>query len=282
MKRQKSFDNTQATLYLVATPIGNLEEMTPRAIKTLQEVDIIAAEDTRQTGKLLAHFDIHTKMITHHLHNEKESVKGILALLDDGKNVALVSDAGYPLISDPGSWLVTQVTHAGYNVVPVSGGNAVLNALVASGLDTRHFVFVGFLSTKLNERQRHLQRLAQYPETLIFYEAPHRVEKTLAHMLEVLGDRPMCLAREMTKLHEEFIRGSIKEVLEQCKGIKGEIVLVVAGASETEPDYAIEDIRILVEQQIALGCSKSEAIKIISKKLNISKNQIYQELHEQC
>lgn len=282
MKRQSSFNNKQATLYLVATPIGNLSEMTPRAIEILKEVDIIAAEDTRQTGKLLAHFSIETRMIAHHKFNEMASSQGIVDLLNQGKNVALVSDAGYPLISDPGNILVSMVVEAGYNVVPISGAHAGINALVASGLNTMQYVFVGFLNQKFSNRQRQLERYLLYPETLVIYEAPHRVKKTLQHIYDVFGDRQMCLAREITKLHEEFLRGTISEVLTEIDEVKGEIVLVIAGHLQEEYLLVMDDIRSLVEEEMAQGLTKSEAIRKISKELKISKNQIYQELHEIC
>ncbi len=282
MKRQSSFNNKQATLYLVATPIGNLSEMTPRAIEILKEVDIIAAEDTRQTGKLLAYFSIETRMIAHHKFNEMASSQGIVDLLNQGKNVALVSDAGYPLISDPGNILVSMVVQAGYNVVPISGAHAGINALVASGLNTTQYVFVGFLNQKFSIRQRQLERYLLYPETLVIYEAPHRVKKTLQHIYDVFGNRQMCLAREITKLHEEFMRGNISEVLAEIDEIKGEIVLVIAGHLQEEYLLVMDDIRSLVEEEMAQGLTKSEAIRKISKELKISKNQIYQELHEIC
>ena len=214
MIRQKSFENEKATLYVVATPIGNLEEMTPRAIHVLESVDVIAAEDTRNTLKLLNYFGIRTRLIAHHQHNEEQSANGLLELLRQGKNVAIVSDAGYPLISDPGSVVAKKVMEEGFNVVPISGSNAMLNALVASGMNTRHFLFYGFLKAQEKERIRELHELKYYPFTIVFYEAPHRIEKMLKSCLEVLGNRQICLARELTKKHEEFIRGTIEEVLE--------------------------------------------------------------------
>mgnify|MGYP001485405130 FL=1 len=206
MIRQKSFENEKATLYVVATPIGNLEEMTPRAIHVLESVDVIAAEDTRNTLKLLNYFGIRTRLIAHHQHNEEQSANGLLELLRQGKNVAIVSDAGYPLISDPGSVVAKKVMEEGFNVVPISGSNAMLNALVASGMNTRHFLFYGFLKAQEKERIRELHELKYYPFTIVFYEAPHRIEKMLKSCLEVLGNRQICLARELTKKHEEFIR----------------------------------------------------------------------------
>ena len=232
MQRQKSFDQKQPCLYLVATPIGNLEEITPRAISILKEVDVIAAEDTRNTRKLLTHFDIHTRLIAHHKHNERTSAMGLVQLLQEGKQVALVSDAGYPLISDPGQVVSEIVIQAGFGVIPISGANAMLNALVASGLPAQPFMFYGFLKPQEKEMVRELHALKEYPQTLIFYEAPHRVKKTLERMLYVLGDRRMCLARELTKRHEEFIRGTISEILDICEECKGEMVLVIAGNND--------------------------------------------------
>lgn len=177
MKRQKSFEDNTPSLYLVATPIGNLKEMTPRAIEILKEVDVIAAEDTRNTMKLLNYFDIKTRCIAHHMHNEKESAKGLIKMLEDGMNIALVSDAGYPLLSDPGQYVVDKVIAEGYNVIPVSGANAGLNALVASGLSAQPFLFYGFLGNSEKERMKSLMEIKSYPFTVIVYEAPHRIEK---------------------------------------------------------------------------------------------------------
>lgn len=236
MIRQQSFSNEKPTLYLVPTPIGNLEEMTPRAIEILRTVDVIAAEDTRNTMKLLQVFDIHTRMIAHHSHNERESAKGLLNLLEQGQSVAVVSDAGYPLISDPGQNIVEQVTAAGYNVVPVSGCSASINALVASGLKAQPFLFKGFLSSNDRECVKELEGLKSLPFTMIFYEAPHRIERMLGHCLDVLGDRKACLAREITKRHEEFLRGTLSELKAAAAGLKGEMVLVVEGCGqESQP-----------------------------------------------
>lgn len=195
MHRQKSFEENRPSLYLVATPIGNLDEFTPRAVQILREVDVIAAEDTRNTMKLLSHFDIKTHLVAHHAFNEKESAKGLLKFLEEGKSVAVVSDAGYPLISDPGLPATQLISEAGYPVIPISGANAMLNALVASGLPVQPFLFYGFLGSSEKERTVQLHALAQYPQTLIFYEAPHRVRKMLMSCLRELGDRKMCLAR---------------------------------------------------------------------------------------
>ncbi len=280
MIRQKSFENQKPTLYLVATPIGNLSEMTPRAIEVLKEVDIIAAEDTRTTMKLLHHFQINTHCIAHHMHNEEKSAKGLLQLLEEGKNVAIVSDAGYPLLSDPGQSAVQLVSEAGYNVVPISGSNAMLNALVASGLVVMPFYFKGFLSNKESAATKECEQLKALDCTIVFYEAPHRIEKTLKLFLEVFGDRKICLAREITKKHEEFIRGKISEVLEIIDDIKGEMVLVLEGNQEIEETISEDQIDALVKQRISEGNSTSDAIKIVAKELKISKNEVYAIIHK--
>lgn len=276
MNRQKSFENGQATLYLVPTPIGNLSEMSPRAIEVLNSVDVIACEDTRTSGTLLRHFDINKKLIACHNFNEENSAKGIIALLEEGQNVALISDAGYPLINDPGQKLVKLTTEAGFNVVPVSGPSAFLNALVASGLVAQPFIFVGFLPQANGERERKLQEYKNYPMTMVFYEAPHRIDKMLNSCLKILGDRQCVLSRELTKMHEEFIRGSISEVIEILPEIRGEMVIVMDGNHE-DPSASVTDADILemVAQKESEGVSTRDAIKQIAKETGLSKNAIY-------
>lgn len=281
MKRQKSFEDGGPALYLVATPIGNLTEFTPRAIEVLNTVDVIAAEDTRNTMKLLTHFDIHTKLIAHHQHNERASALGLLQLLEEGKKVAVVSDAGYPLISDPGQVVTQVVIEAGYPVIPISGPNAMLNALVASGLSAQPFLFYGFLRPQEKEQIRELIQLKEYPQTLVFYEAPHRIRKTLQHMQDVLGNRKMCLARELTKRHEEFIRGTIAEILEICDELKGEMVLVIEGnKEEKDPVQDMPEIHNQINRYIEGGLSSKEAIKKVAKETGLSKNELYKQFHE--
>ena len=278
MKRQQSFQNDLPTLYLVATPIGNLSELTPRAIDILSNVDYIAAEDTRQTRKLLSHFDIHTKVISHHSFNEKESAQGILQLLQNGKNVALVSDAGYPLISDPGLLMVSHIIAHGFNVVPISGSSAILAGLVASGLSTSSFVFLGFLGKNI---RKELQRISGYPETIILYEAPHRIDKTVALCLDILGDRKVCLARELTKQFEEFYRGTLSELALELENIKGEIVLIIEGNQEVKSiSLSVAEINQKVDAYIELGFSKNEAIRRSSQELGIAKNEVYKSYHK--
>lgn len=280
MKRQKSFQNDRPTLYLVATPIGNLEEMSTRAIDTLKNVHVIAAEDTRNTQKLCGVFDIHTKLIAHHLHNEKDSSQGILRLLESGQNVALVSDAGVPLLSDPGALVVESVIHAGYNVVPIGINNAAIAALIASGLSPQPHLFYGFLPIQDKAFRQVLTQLKAYPMTLIFYEAPHRLKKTLEKMIPILGDRKAVIARELTKLHEEFLRGHLSELLEEAEGLKGEIVLIVEGLEgEREKPVDLSEINAMIQHVMENGYSASEAIKEVAKQTGLAKNEIYDHFH---
>lgn len=266
--------NNKATLFLVATPIGNLNEVSGRCLDVLRSVSVIACEDTRNSQKLLSHFDIHTRTITYHNFNERQSSKGILSLLEKGEDVALISDAGYPLISDPGYLLVNEVIDAGYKIVTVSGPNAALNALVASGLPTNHYLFYGFLNAKQSQAKKELESLKGFPYTLIFYEAPHRIEKTLKLMYEVLGDRKACLARELTKLHEEYHRGTLKELC-GLHDLKGEMVVIVEGDT-SEKEVSMEDLLKEMDLLIEEGQRAKDAAKTVSEKYEVSKNQLYQ------
>lgn len=279
MKRQKSFEKEQPSLYLVPTPIGNLSEMTKRGLEILEKVDCIACEDTRNTGKLLQAYNIHKPLVSHHEHNTKESVPKIINALKEGKNVAVVSDAGYPLLSDPGSWLVKECVDQDIPVISLSGCNAALNALVASGLSTEHYLFYGFLDHKSSKRKKELESLVSFPYTLIFYEAPHRIEACLQDILEVFSNRKMCLARELTKLHEEYIRGNVEEILSICSTLKGEMVLVIEGNSKKEEvDLNLAISRI--EECIESGMKTKEAIVFVSKEMNMKKNELYDLYHK--
>ena len=280
MNRQKSFENEKPTLYLVPTPIGNLNEMTPRAIDVLNSVDVIACEDTRNSGQLLKHFGISKRLIAYQNFNEASSTKGIINLLSQGNNIALISDAGYPLINDPGQRVVSEVTALGYNVVPISGCSAFLNALVASGLIAQPFIFIGFLPPSTHDCVKKLHLYQSYPMTLIMYEAPHRIEKMLQSCLDVLGDRHICIARELTKVHEEFIRGTISEILPIASELKGEMVVVIEGNQDDyEKDIDMGQILNMVNTSIESGMSTSAAIKEVAKQTGISKNQIYDLVH---
>lgn len=280
MNRQHSFENEMPTLYLVPTPIGNLNEMSPRAVDVLKTVDIIACEDTRTSGQLLKHFEIHSRLIAYHNFNEEASANGILDLLSEGKNVALISDAGYPLINDPGQRIVALASSAGYNVVPVSGPSAFLNAVVASGLVVQPFLFIGFLPQQHTDRVKKLTEYKAYPMTMVFYEAPHRIEKCLQDCMDVFGDREMVLARELTKMHEEFLRGKISEILEVIEELKGEMVIVIDGNHEDlSKDVDMSAIMDMVQESINAGLSTKDAIKDTAARTGIAKNKIYEEFH---
>lgn len=280
MNRQKSFENDKSTLYLVATPIGNLEEMTYRSVRILNEVDFIAAEDTRNTIKILNHFGIKKKLISHHEHNIEVSSKKIVELLQEGHSIALVSDAGYPAISDPGYELVLKVIEAGFNVVPISGANACLDALIVSGIAPQPFLFYGFLNHSDKIKKKELESLKKYKETLVFYESPHRIKKTLTLLLEYFGNRPIALCRELTKKHEEIIRGNVQEILEIVDTIKGEMVLVVEGSKEENEVVEFElPLKEQVELYIEEGMTSKEAIKKVAKERNLPKNEVYTAYH---
>ena len=290
---QSSFSGNQqgqGELYLVATPIGNLQDITVRALETLKMVNIIAAEDTRQTRKLLTHFEIEAKLVSHHEHNKEASLKGIIEWLQEGKKVALVSDAGMPAISDPGYELVREATNLQIPVIPIPGANAALSALIASGLPTEKFVFLGFLPREKKFLKKELERIKGYPETLLFYEAPHRIVKMLTTLKEELGDRQIVLARELTKKYEEFIRGNITEVLDYLEAqeqIRGEFTVIVEGSTEPSNDqekgiwWINLDVITHVETYINEGLSSKEAIKRTAEDRQVQKRDIYNLYHKQ-
>ncbi|MBR0193991.1 MAG: 16S rRNA (cytidine(1402)-2'-O)-methyltransferase [Bacilli bacterium] len=279
--RSQNFNSDKPLLYLVATPIGNLSEMSPRAIETLQNADIIACEDTRVTGKLLSFFNIKKPLVSLREHNEVSEAGKLIARILAGEKVAYASDAGYPCISDPGAKLVQLALQNGINVSTISGPNAGLNALVASGLDTSHFYFHGFLNAKESIARNELQEMIKRKETIILYEAPHRIMKTLNMLFEILGDRQVCLARELTKQHEEFIRGPLSELVElDPTTLKGEMVLIVEGRNdEVKPDLNNEEIYQMVKNFVGMGMSTKDAIKRVSEITEISKNQVYKIYH---
>lgn len=265
--------NNVGTLFLVATPIGNLNEVSKRTLDTLNSVDIIACEDTRNSRKLLSHFDIHKKLVAYHNFNEKEEVKELIEYLLQGKNIALVSDAGYPLISDPGYVLVNEVIKNNIAIVPISGPNAAINGLVASGLETSHYMFYGFLNSKTSQAKKELESIKDFPYTMIFYEAPHRINKTLSLVNEVLGNRKCCIARELTKLHEEYLRGNILDFID--KEIIGEIVLIIEGNKEDKKEVNEEDVINEIDKLVKNGLKTKEAVKMIAEKYKLSKNDLY-------
>lgn len=265
---------SSATLYIVATPIGNLQDVSQRVLATLAQVEVIAAEDTRNTRKLLTHFDIHKKVVAYHNFNEKTAAEPLLAYLRAGQDVALVSDAGYPLISDPGYILVQRVIAEGFKLTVVAGPNAALAALVASGLKTAHYLFYGFLNAKASMAKKELAALKDFPYTMIFYEAPHRIKKTLDLCLEVLGDREACIARELTKLHEEYVRGPLSK-LATIEEYRGELVLVIAGQTEEPASVAAADLLEKVEELVAAGLRVKEACGQLAQEYGVSKKELY-------
>jgi 16S rRNA (cytidine1402-2'-O)-methyltransferase len=263
------------TLYLVATPIGNLEDITLRALRVLREADLIACEDTRQTGKLLAHFDISKPMVSYHEHNEAARTHELVAKLEDGANIALVSDAGTPLVSDPGYRLVTAAIGAGIVVVPIPGASAVLGALSAAGLPTDAFRFCGFLPPKSGQRRKALEAFRDEDCTLVFYEAPHRILDALSDVSAVYGERQVVVARELTKLHEEFLRGTADEVRAQLAArpsVKGEIVLLIGKGAPVASDTPVEEAVRDLEQK---GLPRMDAIKQVARERGLSKREVY-------
>lgn len=266
-------NSSYGTLFIVSTPIGNLSEASKRVIDTLNMVDIVACEDTRNTRKLLSHFDIHKPMISYHNFNEDEESNKLIVLLKEGKNIALVSDAGYPLISDPGYILVNKLADEDIKMTVISGPSAGINALVASGLETSHYLFYGFLNAKSSKAKTELEALRAFPYTLIFYEAPHRINKMLNLLYEVYGNRKVCVARELTKLHEEFVRGNLLDVKD--KEYKGEIVVVVEGFKGEEREIDMSSCLEEVKKLVNNGLKTKDAVKVIAEKYKIKKNDLY-------
>ena len=281
MRRTKSFTDNLPLLYLVATPIGNLKEMSPRAIEVLSETDFIACEDTRNTHSLLERLNIKSNnLFSLREHNEVEASNKVISLLESGKKVVYVSDAGYPGISDPGKILAKKVREKGYAVSTINGSNALLNALTASSLDSEHFYFHGFLNPVANKAKKELEELIDRKETLIFYEAPHRIKKTLEIMFECLGDRKATVARELTKLNEEFIEGTLSELKDIDENtLIGEFVIVIEG-SKNEVHYSQVALNERIEYLLKKNISKKDIADIISYEFNVSKNDIYKMLIE--
>ena len=265
-------------LYLVATPIGNLEDITLRALRILKEVDYIAAEDTRNTLKLLNHFEIKKPLISNHRHNEEEREDGLIEKLKEATNIAVVSDAGTPGISDPGEVIVKRAIEENIEVIPIPGACAAINALIASGLDTKEFVFLGFLPLNKKLRKEKLEEIKNENKTIIIYEAPHKIKDSLNDLKEVIGERKVVLARELTKIHEEFIRGNITEIIEKSENLKGEMILLIEGSNEINCENILNNLSLeehynVYEKQ---GLDKKEIIKKIAKDRGVNKNEIYQ------
>lgn len=265
-------------LYIVATPIGNLEDITLRALRVLKEVDLIAAEDTRQTLKLLNHYEINKPLISYHHHNEETKSEILIEKLRNGENIALVSDAGTPGICDPGEEVIKKAIEDNIEVIPIPGACAMINALIVSGISTKEFEFLGFLPLNKKLRRQKLKEIENSSKTIIIYEAPHKMKTTLGDLKEILKDRKIVLARELTKIHEEFIRKSIDELLSEIDTIKGEMILIIEGNKiDTEEcknfdEISLEDHYKLYEEK---GLNKKEIIKQIAKDRNVNKNEIY-------
>ena len=266
-------------LYLVATPIGNLEDITLRALRVLKEVDLIAAEDTRNTLKLLNHFEIKKPLVSYHRHNEDIKKDNIIEKIKDGKNVAIVSDAGTPGISDPGEVIVKEAIEENIEIVPIPGACAAINALICSGLDTKEFSFYGFLPLNKKLRNEKMEEIRNETKTVIIYEAPHKLENTLKDLKqnEIINKRKIVIARELTKIHEEFIRGDIDEIIDKSKNLKGEIIILIEGAQYEKKDNYLNNLSLeehykYYENQ---GLDKKEIIKKVAKDRGVSKNEIY-------
>lgn len=265
-------------LYLVATPIGNLDDITLRAINILNQVDYIAAEDTRHSLKLLNHLEITKPLISYHRHNEEIRTEDLINKLNEGKNIALISDAGMPIISDPGEEIVKQCIKENINIIPVPGACAALTALIASGIDAKEFSFYGFLPLNKKNREEKINQLKKEIKTIILYEAPHKILNTLEDLEKSIGNREIVIARELTKIHEEYIRGKINEVKEKLKNPKGEFVIIIEGNKE---DEKIEDFltNLTIEEHYKYyenqGMDKKDIIKRVAKDRNVNKNEIY-------
>lgn len=262
-------------LYLVATPIGNLDDITLRAIKVLEEVDVIAAEDTRHSLKLLNHLEISKPLISYHRHNEEIKKDGLIEKLINGENIALITDAGTPAISDPGEVIVKEAIENNIEIVPIPGACALINALICSGFSTKEFSFYGFLPLNKKLRNAKFEQLKKENKTVIIYEAPHKIVVTLNDIYKNLGDVNIVLARELTKIHESFVRGKISEIIEKVESLKGEMIIII----EQNEEYTPEKEELSVEEQYNLyksqGLSKNEIIKKIAKNNGVKKNDIY-------
>lgn len=262
-------------LYLVATPIGNLEDITLRAIRILKEVDFIAAEDTRQSLKLLNHFEISKPLISYHRHNEEIKTNLLMDKLMENMNIALITDAGTPIISDPGDRIVCECIKRKIPVIPIPGACALISALIASGINAKEFLFMGFLPLNKKNRKEKFDEIRKSKNTIILYEAPHKLKNTISELSEWIGERNIVLAKELTKIHESYVRGSAKEILELLENPKGEYVIIIEGnkaEKENIKNLSAEELYNIYKEQ---GLEKKEIIKKISKELNKNKNEIY-------
>lgn len=275
---QKSYDGN-ACLYLIPTPIGNLEDITLRALNVLKLVDFILCEDTRETGKLISKYEIKKKLVSCHEFNEDKISEYVVTELKKGKNIGLVTDQGTPIVSDPGYIVAREVINSGFNVISLPGATAFVPALTMSGIDPSPFVFYGFLNSKESKRKKELQKLKDFEYAMIFYEAPHRLKSMLNSMLEILGDRKVAICREISKIHEEVLRDKISNLIEVADSLKGEFVVIVEGNKESV-DYSsmsiIEHVKLYVDD----GMSEKDAIKLVAKERNTAKSIIYKEYHD--
>ena len=276
--RQSSYDGS-ASLYLIPTPIGNLDDITVRGLKTLEMVDLILCEDTRESSKLLNHFDIKKKLVSCHEYNEDKIKDYVISELASGKNIGLITDQGSPVVSDPGYVVSKAVIEHHFNVIALPGATAFVPALTSSGIAPSPFLFYGFLQTKESKIKSELMSLSKLPYTLIFYEAPHRIEKTLGYMLDVFGNRNISIHREISKLHEEICRGTIQELIPIVSELKGEFVVVVDG-NHDDIDYSTMSILEHINLYLDDGTSEKDAIKIVAKERGVAKSIIYKEYHE--
>ena len=276
--RQSSYDGS-ASLYLIPTPIGNLDDITVRALKTLEMVDLILCEDTRESNKLLNHFHIKKKLVSCHGYNENKIKEYVISELASGKNIGLITDQGSPVVSDPGYVVSKAVIEHHFNVIALPGATAFVPALTSSGISPSPFLFYGFLQTKESKIKAELMSLSKLPYTLIFYEAPHRIEKTLEYMLEIFGNRNISIHREISKLHEEICRGTIQELIPVVSELRGEFVLIVDGNHE-KIDYSSMSVLEHVQLYLDDGMSEKDAIKMVAREREVAKSIIYKEYHE--
>ena len=282
MQRQKSFEKDNAKLYLVATPIGNLEDITFRAINTLKKVDYIYCEDTRDSMKLLNHYDIHTKLKSVHLFNEYDVASEIIDHIKNNESVAIISDAGLPIISDPGSIVVTLAIKENIDIVVIPGASAGITALIASGIQAHPYYFIGFLNAKSGKRRQELKELSNRCETIVFYESPHRIADTIDMLCELYPNRQVVIARELTKIHEEYLRGTPLELKEIVDTIKGEMVIILEGNKNPTSNESLElNSKTILEHYkyyIDQGLTDKEAMKQVAIDRGVSKNEIYQQI----
>ena len=274
---QKSYDDS-ASLYLIPTPIGNLDDITVRALKTLETVDFILCEDTRETGKLLSKYNIKKKLVSCHEFNEDKIKSNVVDELSKGMNIGLVTDQGTPIISDPGYIIAREVIRCGYNVISLPGATAFVPALTSSGISPSPFLFYGFLNAKNSKQKSELESLKNFKYTMIFYESVHRIKDTLSNMLEVFGDRNISINREISKIHEEICRGKISELIDLVDEMKGEFVIIVEGNSDVV-DYSSMSIIDHVKVYVDDGMSEKDAIKLVAKERNVAKSIVYKEYH---